>query len=202
MLKYITAIFIGTAYLYLSACSKGPTRPVVMLETTQGDIQIEIYIDKAPISGGDFLKYVDNKFYDGQGFYRVVRADNDPHNMGMSLIQGGRLDSQPLTDPITHELTTETGLANKEGVVSIARLEPGTGSAAYFFINIGDNSFLDYGGMRNPDGQGYATFGRVVKGMDVVQAIQAMDAQGLSGNNVTTGQILTNPVSIKKAYRM
>ncbi len=184
------------------ACSEKPKRPVVMMETSQGNIQIEVYTDKAPISAADFLLYVDSQFYNGEGFYRVVHADNDPRGMGMSLIQGGRLDSEPLTPPIAHELTTETGLSNKEGVVSIARLEPGSGSAAYFFINIGDNSFLDYGGERNPDGQGYATFGKVIEGMDVVRKIQTMEAKGQSGDNVTTGQILTNPVTIIKAYRM
>ncbi len=202
MFKYLSFFFLALSLLGLAACSKGPARPVVMLETTQGNIEIEVYTDKAPISGEDFLRYVDNKFYDAQGFYRVVRPDNDPQEMGMSLIQGGRLDSTPLTDPIAHELTTETGLSNTEGIVSIARLEPGSGSAAYFFINIGNNKFLDYGGTRNPDGQGYATFGKVIKGMDVVRQIQAMEAKGLSGDNVTTGQILTNPVTIIKAYRM
>lgn len=202
MSKYFAFVSLTLLALALMACSKPPHRPVVMMETTQGNIEIEVYIDKAPISGGDFLTYVDNKFYNDQGFYRVVRPDNDPLEMGMSLIQGGRLDSEPLTDPIAHELTTETGLSNKEGVVSIARLEPGSGSAAYFFINIGNNDFLDYGGKRNPDGQGYATFGKVVKGMDVIRKIQALEAQGLSGDNVTTGQILTKPVKIIQAYRM
>ncbi len=194
-------ILMALVAFCLSACSSGPDRPIVIIETTQGMIEIEVYTDTAPISANDFLVYVDNGYYDGEGFYRVVRADNDPLEMGMSLIQGGRLDSEPLTDPIAHELTTETGLSNTQGVVSIARLEPGTGSAAYFFINIGDNSFLDYGGERNPDGQGYATFGKVILGLDVVRNIQAMEAKGESGDNVTTGQILTNPVKIIRAYR-
>lgn len=201
-MKYlITAIFALFGTFILAACSKAPERPAVMMETTAGNIEIEVYTDKAPISAADFLLYVDKKYYNGEGFYRVVRADNDPRDMGMSLIQGGRLDSEPLTDPIAHELTKDIGLSNTEGVVSMARLEPGTGSAAYFFINIGDNSFLDYDGERNPDGQGYATFGKVTAGMDVVRAIQAMEAKGVSGDNVTTGQILSQPVKIVKAYR-
>jgi len=167
----ITVLFALCGAAILAACSKGPDRPVVMMETIAGNIEIEVYTDKAPVSAADFLLYVDKKYYNGEGFYRVVRADNDPRDMGMSLIQGGRLDSEPLTDPIAHELTKDTGLSNTEGVVSIARLEPGTGSAAYFFINIGDNSFLDFGGERE------------------------------SGDNVTTGQILTQPVKIVKAYR-
>ncbi|WP_416878750.1 peptidylprolyl isomerase [Litorimonas sp.] len=197
----LTYIFFVLFILGLSACTSSVERPIAVLETTRGTIEIEVYIDKAPISGADFMRYVENGYYNGEGFYRVVRADNDPMEMGMSLIQGGRLDSEPVTPPIEHELTTETGLSNTEGVVSIARLEPGTGSATYFFINIGDNSFLDYGGERNPDGQGYATFGKVVSGMEVVREIQAMEAKGLSGDDVITGQILTNPVKITVAYR-
>ena len=197
-LPFIFALLIS---ILLSACSGPQERPIAVLETTQGNIEIEVYTDKAPVSGGDFLRYVENGYYNGEGFYRVVRADNDPLKMGMSLIQGGRLDSEPVPPLIEHELTTETELSNTEGVVSIARSEPGTGSAAYFFINIGDNSFLDFGGERNPDGQGYATFGKVISGMDVVRKIQAMDAKGLSGDNVTTGQILTTPVKINVAYR-
>lgn len=197
-LPFIFALLISILF---SACSGPQERPIAVLETTQGNIEIEVYTDKAPVSGGDFLRYVENGYYNGEGFYRVVRADNDPLKMGMSLIQGGRLDSEPIPPLIEHELTTETGLSNTEGVVSIARAEPGTGSAAYFFINIGDNSFLDFGGERNPDGQGYATFGKVISGMDVVRKIQAMDAKGLSGDNVTTGQILTTPVKINVAYR-
>lgn len=201
-MKLFACLFSLLTICILTACGEAPYRPVVMLETTQGNIQIEVYEDKAPVSAANFLLYVDSKYYDGQGFYRVVRADNDPRDMGMSLIQGGRLDSEPLTDPIAHELTSQIGLSNTKGVVSIARDEPGSGSAAYFFINIGDNSFLDEGGERNSDGQGYATFGKVIEGMDVVRKIQAMDASGLSGDNITTGQILAQPVTILKAYRM
>jgi len=162
-------------------------------------VEIEVHQDTAPISSRDFLYYVDEGLYDGQGFYRSVRPDNDPREMGMSLIQGGRLDLQAITQAIDHE--TQTGLSNVEGTVSIARDAPGTGSAAFFFINIGDNSFLDYGGARNPDGQGYASFAKVVDGMDVVRAIQARETGGSSDHEATQGQFLTEPVKITKAYR-
>lgn len=189
--------------LTLAACASDPDlRPNVVMETSLGEIEIEVYADKAPISAADFLLHVDQGLYDSQGFYRVVRADNDPRSMGMSLIQGGLLSQEPETPLIAHELTTETGLSNTRGVISIARDAPGTGSAAFFFINIGDNSFLDTGGERNPDGAGYATFGQVVRGMDVVEAIQAGDAQGESPVPVTDNQYLTNPVIITRAYRV
>lgn len=174
-------------------------RPNIVLETELGVIEIEVHQDAAPISSADFLYYVDNGLYEGQAFYRSVRPDNDPREMGMSLIQGGRAELLPLTPGIEHE--TDTGLSNVTGTVSIAREEPGTGSAAFFFINIGDNSFLDYGGSRNPDGQGYASFGTVVAGMDVVKAIQARPTEGPSDNAATTGQFLTTPVVINRAYR-
>jgi len=187
--------------LLAAACSAGGEPPIVILETTSGPIEITVYPDKAPISAGDFLRFVDEGLYDGQGFYRVVRADNDPRNMGMSLIQGGRLDSEMIGDPIAHELTTDTGISNADGAVAIARLEPGTGSATYFFINIGNNDFLDTGGSRNPDGQGYATFARVTDGLDVARAIQAMETASDSNEEVTQGHILKDPVIITRAYR-
>ena len=184
-----------------AACSAQLENPVVILETTSGLIEITVYPDTAPISAGDFLRYVDDGLYNGQGFYRVVRADNDPRAMGMSLIQGGRLDREMVGDPIAHELTTDTGISNADGAVAIARLEPGTGSATYFFINIGNNDFLDTGGSRNPDGQGYATFARVTDGLDVARAIQAMETISNSEEPVTQGQMLKDPVIIKRAYR-
>ncbi len=185
----------------LTACTSASSDPIVILDTTEGAIEITVYPDKAPISSADFLRYVDDGLYDGQGFYRVVRPDNDPRGMGMSLIQGGRLDSEMIGDPIAHELTTETGISNADGAVSIARLEPGSGSAAYFFINVGNNDFLDTGGSRNEDGQGYATFARVTDGMEVVTTIQAMNTGEEGDEGVTRGQILETPVIITRAYR-
>lgn len=187
--------------LLVAACGAQVDHPVVVLETTSGPIEITVYPDKAPISTGDFLRYVDGGHYNGQGFYRVVRVDNDPRDMGMSLIQGGRLDSEMIGDPIAHELTTDTGMSNAYGTVSIARDAPGTGSAAYFFINIGNNDFLDTGGTRNKDLQGYATFGRVTEGLDVARAIQNLDTSAASDEAVTQGQILVEPVIITRAYR-
>jgi len=154
------ATLVGVA-LGLGACADSD--PNVVFETELGAIEIEVYPDRAPISAGDFLYYVDQGLYDGEGFYRTVRADNDPRDMGMSLIQGGRLDLQPVTPGIEHERTSDTGLSNVAGSVSIARDAPGTGSAAFIFINIGDNLFLDYGGARNADGEGYAVFGHGIR---------------------------------------
>ena len=195
------AVVTLTAMAVSSCGSKVDNSPNVILETELGAIEIEVYLEKAPISSADFLNYVDRKYYYGQGFYRVVRPDNDPREMGMSLIQGGRLDLQSKGAPIAHETTKMTGLRNDAGSVAIAREEPGTGSAAFFFINVGNNNFLDEGGERNPDGQGYAVFGKVVSGMDVVKKIQAKDTVQASDNEATQGQFLARPVIISKSYR-
>lgn len=197
-MKNLTLPALMTAAI-LTACAD--SRPNVILETELGPIEIEVYADKAPISGADFLYYVDEGLYDNEGFYRVVHSENDPRDMGMSLIQGGLLSMNSVTAPIDHERSSETGLSNVAGTVSIARDAPGTGSAAYFFINIGDNSFLDYGGSRNPDGEGYASFGVVVDGMDIVREIQKQETAEASEEAVTRGQILMQPVRITKAYR-
>ena len=191
------------ASLLLAACASVPDAdPNVVLETSLGEIEIEVYPDAAPLSAGDFLRHVDEGLYDEQSFYRTVRADNDPRAMGMSLIQGGRTDREMVRPPIAHERTTDTGISNTRGTVAIARLEPGTGSAGYFFINIGDNRFLDTGGARNPDGEGYATFGRVVRGMEVVEAIQGGATVRESDAEATRGQMLAEPVVIRRAYRL
>lgn len=192
------ALCLAFTALLLTACG-GPQQ--VVLQTQMGDIIIEVYEDKAPLSSADFLYHVDNGLYDGEGFYRVVRPDTDPRSMNMQLIQGGLLSLVPVTQSIDHETTQMTGLSHTDGMVSIARDAPGTGSAAYFFITIGDNSFLDYGGARNADGQGYAVFGKVVDGMDVVKSIQALDSTGIASEEVTQGQYLKDPIIITKARR-
>ena len=196
------ALFLGLGFIALTACGpKVDNSPNVVFETEMGLIEIETYPEKAPISAADFLSYVDRGFYNNEGFYRVVRPDNDPRQMGMSLIQGGRLDTEAVTPPIAHEPTSKTGLRNDSGMVAIARDAPGTGSAAYFFINIENNNFLDEGGERNPDGAGYAVFGKVVQGMDVVKAIQSGEAKRAVEDEIVKGQYLTRPVLITKAYR-
>lgn len=194
----IRAACFAAFALALTACG-GPE--TVVLETQMGDIVIEVYEDKAPLSSADFLYHVDNGLYDGEGFYRVVRPDTDPRDMNMQLIQGGLLSLVPVTQAIDHETTQMTGLSHTDGMVSIARDAPGTGSAAYFFITIGDNSFLDYGGARNPDGQGCAVFGKVTSGMDVVKSIQSLDSTGLASEDATKGQYLKDPILITQARR-
>ncbi|MEE9273578.1 MAG: peptidylprolyl isomerase [Robiginitomaculum sp.] len=199
-MKTFLKIFASCLLLLLVACGNKKTINVI-LDTDLGQIGIEIYTDKAPKTAADFLYYVDNELYNGEGFYRAVRPETDPLGIGMEIIQGGLLSLETVTVTIDHESTQMSGLSHTDGAISMARDAPGTGSAAYFFISIGDNTFLDYGGKRNPDGQGYAVFGQVVKGMDVVRAIQSRETKGTSDSKVTKGQYLTQPVLIKTARR-
>ncbi len=157
-----------------------PGLPPVTMSTALGEIVIEVDTVHAPITGRNFLRYVDAGLYDGGRFYRTVTTDNQPDDdVRIAVIQGGiapdrrgeRFSSIPL------ERTTVTGLHHLDGTVSLARAGPDTGSSE-FFICIGDQPALDYAGERNPDGQGFAAFGRVVQGMDVVRRIHAQPAAG------------------------
>ena len=127
-------------------------------------------------------------------FYRVVRQDNQPDKkVKIEVVQGGLggESSEKELPPIAHETTNRTGVLHKDGTLSMARAEPGTASSE-FFICVGDQPELDFGGKRNPDGQGFAAFGKVVKGMDVVRRIQSLPDEK---------QILKEPVRITSFVR-
>src|SRR5688572_718338 len=154
----------------------GPVR--VRIETDQGDIEVELAAARAPATVANFLRYVDGKFYDGGRFHRTVTPDNQPKNkVKIEVIQGG-IDPKREKDefrPIRLERTRDTKLAHRDGTISMARDGPDTATSD-FFICVGNQPELDFGGKRNPDGQGFAAFGRVVNGMDVVRAIQQAPA--------------------------
>lgn len=173
----------------------------VELETDAGAIVVQVHADKAPASAGDFLKYVDEGRYRGGGFYRVVRQDNDNGAPKIDVIQGGLLDSGDMPG-IPHESTEMTGLRHDDGALSLARNAPGTGGAGAFFISIGDQPALDHGQGRNPDRQGFAVFGHVIRGMDVVRRIHAVPADALGGEDYVKGQILKQPILIRDARRV
>jgi len=150
-----------------------PIYPRVLIQTELGDILLELYIHQAPVTVHNFLRYVEENRFAGATFYRVVLMDNQPNNkIKIEVIQGGlKEDNHPLSlSPIAHESTQQTGILHKDGVISMARDEPGTASSD-FFICVGDQPELDFGGMRNPDGAGFAAFGKVIEGMDVVSKI-------------------------------
>jgi peptidyl-prolyl cis-trans isomerase A (cyclophilin A) len=159
----------------LLSCKVGNNpHPVVVVETSYGDIVMELYPDKAPKTVGNFLRYVDAGVYKRSNFYRILSTENQPMGTNAAeLIQGGLWANKAAKDtfpPTPHETTQQTGLKHLHGTVSLARQEPGTGSTE-FFICIGDQPGFDYGGENNADGQGYAAFGKVIEGMEVVQKI-------------------------------
>ncbi len=159
----------------ISCGGKNYKNPHIEIQTKLGDIEIELYPDKAPKTVAAFLSYIDSGFYNNSNFYRVLSQDNQPIDAEKTeLIQGGiyhtnnRISSR--LPGVPHETTAQSGLKHENGTISLARLAPGTATTE-FFICIGNQPGLDYGGGNNPDKQGYAAFGRVVKGFDVVMAI-------------------------------
>ncbi len=160
--------------LWISSCSQeGHERYVIKTEV--GDITFEIFPEQAPITCANFKRYVEQGIFEGAYFYRVVRLDNQPVNpVKIEVIQGDFTGKDHYFPTIEHETTEVTGLTHQDGTVSMGRFEVGT-TAAEFFICINDQPELDFGGRRNPDGQGFAAFGQVSDGMDVVRRIQQGD---------------------------
>lgn len=160
----------------LSSCSHPKYKnPHVIIQTKFGDIEVELYLDKAPKSVAAFLSYVDSGLYKNSSFYRVLKEEDQPSaSFKSELIQGGIWQTnykKGVSLPgIPHETTKQTGILHKNGTISLARTKPGTASSE-FFICIGDQPAYDYGGDANPDRLGFAAFGKVFKGMDVVRTI-------------------------------
>ncbi len=144
------------------------------IKTSLGDITIELYPKKAPITVANFLKYVDAHLYENTTFFRSVTLNNQPKDsVKIEVIQGGEVDSTKVFAAIPLERTSKTGLLHKNGTISMARDNPDSATCS-FFICINDQPSLDFGGKRNKDGQGFAAFGKVTKGMDVVRKIQQL----------------------------
>jgi peptidyl-prolyl cis-trans isomerase A (cyclophilin A) len=184
-----TGTFTGIA-------QSSPDSAIVKLETGEGTITIVLYTREAPVTSANFLKYVRQLGDQGGEFYRTVTPSNQPDKkVKIEVIQGGfnleNVDTAAIR-PIPLERTTLTGLSHKDGTLSMARSDPDSGSTE-FFICIGDQPSLDFGGQRNPDGQGFAAFGRVIRGMDVVRRIQS---------GPSDGQTLTPPVRIFRIAEM
>lgn len=148
----------------------------VVIQTDLGVIAVELYPEQAPITVANFLRYIKADYYTGGRFWRtvVLNPDNQPNNqIKIEVIQATvRADKeQEKFPPIALERTTVTGLRHRDGTISMARFAPDSAQGD-FFICIGDQPELDFGGMRNPDGQGFAAFGQVTSGMEVVRRIQ------------------------------
>lgn len=158
------------------------------IETTLGSIFVELYPDKAPKTVANFLEYVSNNLYTNSSFFRVCTPQNEADRaIKIEVIQGGDVPEEKLLPPIAIETTLQTGILHKNGTLSMARDTPNSAQSS-FFICINDQPELDYKGKRNPDGQGFAAFGKVTKGMDVVLKIQALENKD---------QYLENPVTIR-----
>lgn len=184
VMKSIVPVLIACASVGMPArglAEEGTAKPVrVLIATDAGDIEVELSSAKAPKTVANFLKYVDEKFYDGGRFHRTVTLKNQPDNkIKIEVIQAGINPENKELTPIKLERTRDTGILHKDGTISMARDGPDTATGD-FFICIGDQPELDFAGKRNPDGQGFAAFGKVVKGMDVVKKIQASEAEGQS----------------------
>ncbi|MCZ6917124.1 MAG: peptidylprolyl isomerase [Gemmatimonadetes bacterium] len=189
--SWITSIVASTV---LSQAAETQTPSRVLMRTDLGDIILEVYPERAPITVANFLRYVDEGRLDSASFYRAVTLNNQPNDsVRIQVIQGGlRGHRDMVLPPIELETTDVTGMAHLDGTLSMARAAVGTASSE-FFICIGAQPELDYGGKRNADGQGFAAFGRVVEGMEVVRAIQSGALQG---------QMLQEPVRIVSVSRL
>jgi len=163
------------------------------IKTTQGDVELELYSDKAPITVANFLKYVDANLYSNSSFFRVCTPQNEAdRDIKIEVIQGGDVDEDKCFNPIKLETTKQTGLLHQNGTISMARDTPNSATCS-FFICINNQPELDFGGKRNPDGQGFAAFGKVLEGMDVVKKIQ----QGKNND-----QTLIKPIQIISITRI
>ncbi|ATE63026.1 peptidylprolyl isomerase [Rhizorhabdus dicambivorans] len=175
-----------------------PATVFVRITTSEGPILLELEKEKAPVTVANFLKYVDLKRYDGISFYRAVAVPNEP---SQGFIQGGiREDARKILPPIAHESTTKTGLHHTNGAISMARNAPGTATCDFFII-VGDMTYMDANPSAPGDNQGYAVFGHVVEGMDVVKKILAAPRSPTAGVGVMKGQMLAAPVKIVTARR-
>ena len=150
-----------------------------MISTPEGDITLELYQEQAPVTIANFLRYVEQARFKEATFYRVVTLDNQPNSeIKIEVIQGGLFEDEhpDMLPPIVHETTKQTGVLHKDGVISMARYGPGSATSE-FFICVGDQPSLDFGGRRNGDGVGFAAFGKVIDGMEVVRKIQKLPSK-------------------------
>lgn len=179
-----------------------PRTDLVALETTLGKITVRIETERAPITAANFLRYVDEKRFDGVVFYRAMHLDREPAPNG--LIQGGtQWDPKRILPGIPHEPTSVTGLSHTNGALSMAMGEPGTANGD-FSIMVQDQTGLDADPASDDPvwRNGYAVFGYVVEGMDVVQAIHALPPDPDKGEGWMKGQMLAQPVKVLRARRI
>jgi len=190
-------LFLLLAVVVFISCSHPKYKnPHVLLNTDYGEVEVELYPDKAPKTVAAFLLYVDSGYYKNSSFYRLLSNENVPSEYNSGLVQGGifKTNSNLLTKlpGIEHESTKQTGLSHVSGAISLARTTPGTASTE-FFICVGDQPQFDINGSAGTDSLGFAAFGKVFKGMDVVRKIQ---------NNPSHGESFDRDVKITSIERL
>jgi peptidyl-prolyl cis-trans isomerase A (cyclophilin A) len=194
------AFAAGRAWGQPTAAGAAAGVVAVQLVTALGAIVLELRGDRAPITAGNFLQYVDQKLLDGASFYRAAHYEGRPTD---GLIQGGLTYThrERALPPIAHESTTQTGLRHTDGVISMARYAPGSATCE-FFICVGANASLDADPGATGDNAGFAAFGRVVQGMDVVGTIWTAPTSPTEGEGVFRGQMLDPQIPIVRAARL
>jgi len=203
----LAAAFAVSAAQAQPAPASAPTtaakpNPRVKIETAQGNIVVELYADKAPITVANYLKYVDRGLFNGATFYR---ASKPPGYAGADygLVQGGlQNDPKKVLPPIAHESTIKTGLTHKtDGTISMGRHAPGTAQADWS-ITLGDMSYLDADPKNPKANPGFAAFGQVVEGLDVIRKIIVMPTDPNRGEGAMKGEMLVKPVRITRVSRV
>lgn len=196
ILRLMLALLAGLSAAFVSAQEASPP-PRVAIETSAGRIVVALDPVHAPLTTANFLRYVDEKRFDGTSFYRAINYGD-----GVGLIQGGtRGEVQRRLPPIAHEPTTQTGLSHVAGTLSMARYAPGSATGD-FFITTSDVKSLDADPAQPGDNAGFAAFGHVVEGMDVALAILVMPTSPTEGDGVMKGQMLSPVVQILSARRV
>ncbi|MBS1754054.1 MAG: peptidylprolyl isomerase [Ferruginibacter sp.] len=175
-------LFVIIICIAVASCSqKKYKNPHIIINTRLGDIEVELFPDQAPKTTAAFLSYIDSGFYKNSSFYRVLKTEDFPTPTNTGIIQGGIWQTNPQKKEslqgIELESTKQTGLSHQSGTISLARTTPSSATTE-FFICIGDQSPLDAGRRGTPDGLGFAAFGKVFSGMDVVRKIQAQKSSG------------------------
>lgn len=197
----LAAALIGLPALAQEAAPPAPKpNPQVKIETSAGDIVVELALDKAPITARNFLRYVDRGLFNGATFYRSSQPEGYTADDYGSIQGGLQNDPKKVLPPIAHESTLKTGLHHGDGTISMGRHAPGTAQSDWF-ICVGDMSYLD-ADPKDPKNPGFAAFGHVVSGMDVVKKILVMPRDPKKGEGVMKGEMLAKPVRIIRMTRV
>jgi peptidyl-prolyl cis-trans isomerase A (cyclophilin A) len=199
MIRHVASIALLSLAAIAPAHAAAPALPRVSLQTSAGTIVLALEAKRAPITSQNFLQYVDLRKLDGTNFYRAARTKGAPK---VGFIQGGiRHSFNRMLPPIAHEPTSKTGVKHLDGTISMAREKPGSATGD-FFITVGPAPTLDANPKDKTDHLGYAAFGHVVQGMDVVRKILAMRTVPQTGEGATKSQMLAEQVKIIAARRV